>query len=583
VFVCAGLKKIFLVAGFGFLSMLSAALAPDVALCNFEKEKIPVLILQKDDAVASWSNLNERLLCGAVVKNIHSYESQERYSLLVGDEVIVCSASQKFLPQNAVDFVYASNVTPGMRLQTISGACVECKEVIVSSELTIFVDVTLNESPIFFVGKYGLVTHNVGFLLPSLIVHIETWLAGAVIAQLFFGSRPPAMFKDFSFGRSSIIEMTKRFAYEDYPWSQFDMYSPSARISSKVAGIDVDPAIVGKYSQYGCAFGPMCATAELNDDGTVECSVNIFRYLRTDPEYSYFTWQRIGNKSLTRDDPFIKEYVEQEDRKLLAVCTQHVDLLPAEFHEWSKKYFPNRINETVLDLSEIYDDHEFLHGGLRFLPCALLNMVKEKFSPHLVNEVYFCGARFASQRRHHWMFIYSQKRDLCMVVNGQDVVLVGRYSTSMVGRHENVFNTYKTDAEFSEIPKELSKKRREEKREKKENKKTNSNNKNSNKKPGDQEDPEDEKEKMRRLRKEKEEGNKSSQAPGMPTERDGFRPPKNWNGEKVSTSRGYGYPDKDGNVWIPTGPNGHGGPHWDVQLAGGAGYRNVRPDGGFIL
>lgn len=69
-----------------------------------------------------------------------------------------------------------------------------------------------------------------------------------------------------------------------------------------------------------------------------------------------------------------------------------------------------------------------------------------------------------------------------------------------------------------------------------------------------------------------------TKAPGIPTEKDGFFPPKNWNGEKVKHPRGYGWKDKDGNIWIPSGENGHGGPHWDVQHSGGD-YTNIVPGG----
>lgn len=70
--------------------------------------------------------------------------------------------------------------------------------------------------------------------------------------------------------------------------------------------------------------------------------------------------------------------------------------------------------------------------------------------------------------------------------------------------------------------------------------------------------------------------------PGVPTEKDGFKPKKNWDGKLVPNPNGpgHGYPDKDGNVWIPTGtgPSAHAGPHWDVQKPGG-GYVNVYPGG----
>mgnify|MGYP000973924157 FL=1 len=76
----------------------------------------------------------------------------------------------------------------------------------------------------------------------------------------------------------------------------------------------------------------------------------------------------------------------------------------------------------------------------------------------------------------------------------------------------------------------------------------------------------------------KEKADDDAQAPGKPTEEDGFVPKKGWDGKKVKHRRGYGWPDKNGNVWIPTGPKGHGGPHWDVQKPGG-GYENIVPGG----
>ena len=72
----------------------------------------------------------------------------------------------------------------------------------------------------------------------------------------------------------------------------------------------------------------------------------------------------------------------------------------------------------------------------------------------------------------------------------------------------------------------------------------------------------------------------NAQAPGVPTEKDGFIPKKNWDGEKVKHPRGWGWPDKDGNVWIPSGPRGHGSPHWDVQRPGKSkDYENIVPGG----
>ena len=71
-----------------------------------------------------------------------------------------------------------------------------------------------------------------------------------------------------------------------------------------------------------------------------------------------------------------------------------------------------------------------------------------------------------------------------------------------------------------------------------------------------------------------------TRAPGAPTEEDGFIPKKKWDGQKVPNpnGRGYGFPDEKGSVWIPTGRDGHRGPHWDVQHPDGS-YDNVMPGG----
>lgn len=72
-----------------------------------------------------------------------------------------------------------------------------------------------------------------------------------------------------------------------------------------------------------------------------------------------------------------------------------------------------------------------------------------------------------------------------------------------------------------------------------------------------------------------------AQAPGIPTVEDGYKAPKNWDRKKVKNPNGigWGWPDSKGSVWITTGPNGHGGPHWDVQDPKTGRHRNIMPGG----
>jgi len=63
-----------------------------------------------------------------------------------------------------------------------------------------------------------------------------------------------------------------------------------------------------------------------------------------------------------------------------------------------------------------------------------------------------------------------------------------------------------------------------------------------------------------------------------------FEPPPEWDGEMVTVQHGpysgrRGFPDRYGNIWVPTRPGeSHGGPHFDVQIEGGRrGHVTVYP------
>lgn len=69
--------------------------------------------------------------------------------------------------------------------------------------------------------------------------------------------------------------------------------------------------------------------------------------------------------------------------------------------------------------------------------------------------------------------------------------------------------------------------------------------------------------------------------PDKPGDKDGYKPPKNSDGEKQPhpETDQHGWPDKDGNYWVPSGPHGHAGPHWDIINPGGKRIGNIYPGG----
>lgn len=73
-----------------------------------------------------------------------------------------------------------------------------------------------------------------------------------------------------------------------------------------------------------------------------------------------------------------------------------------------------------------------------------------------------------------------------------------------------------------------------------------------------------------------------SKAPRKPGKREGFEDPaggEQWvpNPNDKSPNPDWGWFDKDGSVWVPTGPKpsiAHGGPHWDKQNPKTGGHEN---------
>jgi hypothetical protein len=70
---------------------------------------------------------------------------------------------------------------------------------------------------------------------------------------------------------------------------------------------------------------------------------------------------------------------------------------------------------------------------------------------------------------------------------------------------------------------------------------------------------------------------------GKPGKEHGFEPDKNWDGKTKrrvpnDKSKDKGYPDENGNVWVPK-DHQHGGPGWEVQHKDGRGHHHVGVDG----
>lgn len=62
--------------------------------------------------------------------------------------------------------------------------------------------------------------------------------------------------------------------------------------------------------------------------------------------------------------------------------------------------------------------------------------------------------------------------------------------------------------------------------------------------------------------------------PGIPTQEDGYIPPKNWDGKKIQSTQddGYGWPDAQGNLWVSHSLNAEKNAYWSVESLSDAYY-----------
>ena len=67
--------------------------------------------------------------------------------------------------------------------------------------------------------------------------------------------------------------------------------------------------------------------------------------------------------------------------------------------------------------------------------------------------------------------------------------------------------------------------------------------------------------------------------PSTPPDHPDYKPPKKWDGKKKRNpnSPGWGWPAKDGGVWVPT-PKMHGGEGWTIQYPNGE-HNHAYPGG----
>jgi hypothetical protein len=421
------------------LCFLGLSLSPAVHSALSENTKVltpagllSIQHLEKNSVVVSAEDTSNLRLKQSVIVAIEQYSSRELYQLTLGQEVISCSASQQFYAKNKQQFVYASGLEIGDRLLCADGSTVLCENIKCLCEPTIFYDISLEPEHIFFIGEQGVLTHNFATIAPTLMPYAAEWLmaAGAVIARVYFGTQKADVFTDFDFGRDNILENVRCFLHQNLEWNRYDILRSSRLEKKQVLGIDVDQRFAGQSADFSQLFGPMCATARLNFDGTVQCDINSFHYKRYDGEWHYFVWERIGSKTFTRNDLLLKYFIEAKDKKLLESCGDYIAKFPKGFTDAIAVCGTGQISSTLLGVNRIYRTCGLSFGSFNFTPCALIGMVTEKISPHQIVRVFTEGRKLPSLRSCELTYIFDAISNICMVADeaGHDIIMVGRHS-----------------------------------------------------------------------------------------------------------------------------------------------------------
>jgi hypothetical protein len=365
------------------------------------------------------------------IKDIQLHSVDQMVAISTDKGVIYASQDQLFYDVSCDGFVAASELTVNSVLCTAERQECYCISIAQVDQPTMMYDITLQEPHLFFSSDAQILTHN----MTAALVPLTEWILGAAIGCFTLDR----MYK--SFGTS---EQAKQFVIQEI--QRFDKrYSdvidkkktPIALLKQNVSynptpplflGIPQDPAIYHHMMSYPLLHGPMCCTATMQDDGDIEVRLYVMKFDYQDQQRRVYSWQELGRTMVDRNNPLVKNFVQEEDKK-------QIEVLRTILKQWPKEIVNLFINARTTIVTDTIRSkyppgcYDMVIHGRKFGPHAMYNMLVKNISPLLVLNILDHCTMIPSKHPDRYIFVNPGYTIFIIVDKKTNIILnVGLYN-----------------------------------------------------------------------------------------------------------------------------------------------------------
>ncbi|MGC2310233.1 MAG: hypothetical protein WA432_01270 [Candidatus Babeliaceae bacterium] len=349
---------------------------------------VPIEQLSVGDLIISYNPADNSFPI-VKIKHISSYRLESGLVIQTDQGSIGTSPDQFFYDYAQNDFIRAKDLHKGQSfLSSRNFEQYECLDINVIDQSMIYYELTVDEPHLFFSSDAQVLAHNFVAAAP-LVYPITQWVLGAAVASVsLYGIQK--IFTNLEEGKNYIINQMQLFS------NQFSIKSYSNKNISYtanpplIAEIQPNPQVYREIMVSPFLHGPMCITAQITDNGDIECILNVwyFNYYDNTHKRNIFSWKELGRKTFDYDYSLVKTFIEEENKKQL-------DNLRTVIKTWPQSLI-KKLSKCNFDIKAInqLSGHGSLKQiiyGITFDVYAMYQMVSKNIPPLLVRYVLKCG------------------------------------------------------------------------------------------------------------------------------------------------------------------------------------------------
>jgi hypothetical protein len=222
----------------------------------------------------------------------------------------------------------------------------------------------------------------------------------------------------------------KNFLPNNLP-ENYKITSPKICQNPSFGGVRLDINMYQEMASFPLRYGGLYPLALMNSSGDVTCVIFCTRFTHRVNEVSpRFEFDEIGKDIYPRAHPFVKDFVEAEDKA-------QVDSLKTAIKKWPsdliKKLFKSKITvKEKKKLREQYAKLDQLIYGNSFGIESVYNMAEKNLAPSLVLQTIKYGSRGILCNPDYFVYFDAQKDIAVLIEKGtKKVIAVGHYSSDM--------------------------------------------------------------------------------------------------------------------------------------------------------